>query len=256
MTQVTKIDQTSAVEGTEPQNTVPADPMVSLIERVVMDPDASIDKLERMLEMRERMQAQQAKAAYDNAIAAAKADIPPIIKTGAVDYTNQKGQRTQFQHETLDGIAKVVDPILSEHGLSYRFRSTQEDGTVAVTCIVAHRDGYAEETTLRGAPDTSGSKNAYQAVGSAVTYLQRYTLKLALGLSAAKDDDGTAAQQKENISADQFRALRDLIEKSEADEAALLKYLGAEKLEELPAGKYGVADKMLRAKIAKKEASQ
>lgn len=247
---------TDSHDITTSANLISADPMVCLIERVVMDPDASIDKLERMLEMRERMQAQQAKAAYDNAIAAAKADIPPIIKSGNVDYTNKEGKRTQFQHETLDGIAKVVDPILSQHGLSYRFRSAQDGGSVAVTCIVAHRDGYAEETTLRGSPDTSGSKNAYQAVGSAVTYLQRYTLKLALGLSAARDDDGAAAQQKENISADQFRALRELIDKAGADEAALLKYLGAETLEEIPAGKYGVADKMLRAKIAKKEVGQ
>ena len=250
-------DAVSKITETHPDMQPPvADPMVSLIERVVMDPDASIEKLERMLQMRERLQAQQAKQAFDAAIAAAKSAIPPIIKGGNVDYTNKDGKRTQFQHETLDGIARVVDPILSQNGLSYRFRSDQDGGNVIVTCVVAHRDGYAEETTLRGSPDTSGSKNAYQAVGSAVTYLQRYTLKLALGLSAAKDDDATAAQQKDNISADQFRALRDLVEKAKADEAALLKYLGVATLEELPAGKYGVADKMLRAKIAKMENDQ
>lgn len=228
-----------------------ADPMVSLIERVVLDPDASVDKLERMLEMRERMQAQMAKQAFDNAIAEAKAEIPPIIKTGEVDYTNKDGKQTKFAHETLDGIAKVVDPILSRHGLSYRFRSKQENGQLHVTCVVAHRDGYAEETSLSGAPDTSGSKNSYQAVGSAATYLQRYTLKLALGLSAAKDDDAVSAKQKETISADQFQALRALIEEAQADEAALLKYLKVDNLHELPAGKYGVADKMLRNKLAK-----
>jgi len=238
-------------EPTAPSDAQQADPMVSLIERVITDPNASIDKLERMLEMRERMQAQQAKAAYDNAIAAAKAEIPAIMKTGEVDYTSN-GKRTQFKHETLDGIAKVVDPILSKHGLSYRFRSDQQDGNVVVTCVVAHRGGYAEETALRGSPDASGSKNAYQAIGSAVTYLQRYTLKLALGLSAAQDDDGASAQQKAAISEDQYRVLRDLIERSEADEAALLGYLQADDLMSLPAGKYGVADKMLRQKLAKK----
>jgi hypothetical protein len=247
MTDVATIETPSAPAAHGP---APIDPMVSLIERVVMDPDASIDKLERMLEMRERMQAQQAKAAYDNAIAEAKAEIPPIIKTGSVSY-GEGTKKTEFTHETLDGIAKVVDPILSKHGLSYRFRSDQDGGNVIVTCIVAHRDGYAEETTLRGAPDASGSKNPYQAVGSAVTYLQRYTLKLALGLAAAKDDDAAAVMQKDAISEDQYRALRDLIEKSGADETALLAYLKVSDLMSLPAGKYGVADKMLRQKMAK-----
>jgi len=241
-----------AIQKIDQPHSLPADPMVHLIERVVMDPNASIDKLERMLEMRERIQAQQAKAAYDNAIAEAKAEIPPILKTGNVDYTNSKGQRTQFKHETLDGIAKIVDPILSEHGLSYRFRSDQRDGNVVVTCIVAHREGYAEETTLMGSPDQSGSKNPYQAVGSAVTYLQRYTLKLALGLSAAADDDGQGATGGGAISADQFQALRDLIEKAGADEDKLCAAYRIEHLHDLPLSKYADADKKLRMKLAQK----
>lgn len=244
---------TEAVQKYEaPEATLPADPMVHLIERVVMDPNASIDKLERMLEMRERIQAQQAKAAYDAAIAEAKAEIPPILKTGTVDYGEGKA-RTHFKHETLDGIAKVVDPILSKHGLSYRFRSKQDDGRVHVTCVVAHRDGYAEETTLSGAPDTSGSKNNYQAVGSAVTYLQRYTLKLALGLSAAKDDDGQAATPgSDPISADQFIFLRDLLEMSGADEAKFCAHFGVEHIEELPERRFSEADRLLRMKMRKR----
>lgn len=244
MTEISKINlQAAAVRQ--------IDPMVSLIERVVMDPEASIDKLERMLEMRERMQAQAAKAAYDNAIAEAKAEIPPIIKSGVVDYTNKDGKRTQFIHETLDGIAKIIDPILSKHGLSYRFRSNQGSGNVTVTCVVAHRDGYAEETSLSGAPDASGSKNPYQAVGSAVTYLQRYTLKLALGLSASKDTDGNISDQG-TIAADQFQALRDLIERAGADETKLCAVYKIDHLGELPLAKYADADKKLRAKLAAK----
>jgi len=247
MTEIAKIERQDI---TAPTHQI--DPMVSLIERVITDPNASIDKLERMLEMRERMQAAAAKAAYDNAIAGAKAEIGPIIKTGQVDYTNKEGKRTNFVHETLDGIAKTVDPILSRYGLSYRFRSDQEGGNVIVTCIVAHRDGYAEETTLRGSPDASGSKNPYQAVGSAVTYLQRYTLKLALGLSAAKDDDATSVRQKDPISEDQFQALRDLIERAGADETKLCAVYKIDHLGELPLAKYADADKKLRTKLAAK----
>ena len=186
MTEVTKL---------EPQDNAPArqgDAMVSMIERVVLNPDADLDKLERMLAMKERMDAQTARIAFANALAEARSEIPPIIKDATVDFTSNKG-RTHYRHETLAGIAKQIDPILSKHGLSYRFRTEQGQGGVRVTCIVQHAQGHSEETTLSGAPDQSGNKNGFQAVGSAVTYLQRYTLKAALGLSAEVDDDGQAA---------------------------------------------------------------
>ncbi len=173
------------------------DPMVAMIERVVMNPDADLDKLERMLAMKERMDAQNASRAYAAALSGARAEIPPIIKDATVDFTSSKG-RTHYKHETLAGIAKTIDPILSKHGLSYRFRTEQGNGGVRVTCIIQHADGHSEETSLSGAPDGSGSKNSFQAIGSAVTYLQRYTLKAALGLSAEVDDDGQAAAPRDD----------------------------------------------------------
>lgn len=184
------MNEVTQIRHQEPQT--PSDPMVSMIERVVMNPDADLDKLERMLAMKERMDAQNARVSFARALSDARAEIPPIMKDATVDFTTNKG-RTHYKHETLAGIAKVIDPILSRHGLSYRFRTDQGQGGVRVTCIVAHAEGHSEETTLAGAPDGSGSKNSFQAVGSAVTYLQRYTLKAALGLSAEVDDDGRSA---------------------------------------------------------------
>jgi hypothetical protein len=174
------------------------DPMVSMIERLVVDPSADLDKLERMLAMKERIDAQNAQRAFASALSMARAEIPPIIKDATVDYKSKDGKRTHYQHETLAGIAKVIDPILTRYGLSYRFRTGQGNDGVSVTCIIQHSDGYAEETSLSGSPDTSGSKNGFQAVGSAVTYLQRYTLKAALGLSAEVDDDAQGAQQRQD----------------------------------------------------------
>lgn len=229
------------------------DPMVTLIERIVSDPNASIDKLERMLEMRERIQNQQAKAAYDAAIAAAKSEIKPIIRTGRVSY-GEGAKKTEFQHETLDGIAAAIDPILSSHGLSYRFRSDQKEGAVCVTCIVAHRDGYAEETTLRGSPDTSGSKNAYQAIGSAVTYLQRYTLKLALGLSAARDDDAKTADKPDVITEAQFIELRSLIERAGITEEIVCQAEKLDVLPDMPAAKFASVKSRLEITIKQRSA--
>lgn len=187
-----------------------ADPMISMIERIALDPNADLDKLERMLAMKERLDAQNAKVAFAHALSAARADMPPIIKDATVDFTSQKG-RTHYQHETLAGIAKAIDPILSSNGLSYRFWTNQADGRVLVTCIISHRCGHSEETTLAGSPDQSGSKNSFQAVGSAVTYLQRYTLKAALGLSAEVDDDGQGAASRQDAPAFNAKMVTDRI---------------------------------------------
>jgi hypothetical protein len=64
---------------------------------------------------------------------------------------------------------------------------------VTVSCIISHRAGHSEENSLSARHDTSGNKNPIQALGSAVTYLQRYTLKAAVGVAAAADDDGQTA---------------------------------------------------------------
>ena len=148
----------------------PTDPPLppAMIERLVLNPDADLDKLERMLALKRDHDRDNARVAFAAALAAARSKIPPIVKDATVDFTSSKG-RTHYKHETLAGIAKVIDPILSEFGLSYRFRTDQGNGGVRVTCIIAHAHGHSEETSLACAPDGSGSKNAFQAVGSAVT---------------------------------------------------------------------------------------
>jgi uncharacterized membrane protein len=197
MSQTVEQGQVIAYDRPQDQGQLPArsgeiTPM-ALISRAI-DQEAGIEKIQQLMDLQERWEANQARKAFDAAISQARAEIKPIVKKARVGYDSKKGGGpVQYTHETLDAIAEEVDPVLSRHGLSYRFRSRQENGMLTVTCIVAHRDGHYEETALSGPPDSSGSKNAYQSVGSAATYLQRYTLKLALGLSAAKDDDAGSA---------------------------------------------------------------
>ena len=189
MTEVTKIEGGTAVPAA-----VVADSWAALAERMVTNPAVDLDKFERMLAMKERVDANNARIAFAAALSQARAEIPPITKDATVSFEGKNGgNKTHYRHETLAGIAKVIDPILSKYGLSYRFRTEQGQGGVRVTCIIAHAVGHSEETSLACAPDGSGSKNPFQAVGSAVTYLQRYTLKAALGLSAEVDDDAQSA---------------------------------------------------------------
>lgn len=185
--------KTAEIVQFEPVASTAMTPMAMVAQAVASG--ASIETLEKLLALQERFEAGQARKAFDNAVAAAKGEIKPIVKDREVDFTSAKG-RTNYRHESFAAVADGVDPILHKHGLSYRHRASQDGGRLTVTCVLAHRDGYSEDTSLSAGNDTSGNKNDIQSIGSAATYLQRYTLKLALGLATTdRDDDGARSEE-------------------------------------------------------------
>jgi hypothetical protein len=209
---------------------------------------ADIDVLEKLMGLSERWEANQARKAFDNAMSAAKAEIPVIIKNRVVDFTSQKG-RTHYRHEDLAEVARTVSPILAKYGLSYRYRTTSNlNEPVTVTCIVSHRDGHFEENTLSAGRDDSGNKNSIQAVGSTLTYLQRMTLKAALGLAASDDDDATTSEVGAFVSPSQLAQLNELASEVNADKERFCKYLKVGSLAEIPAKTFAHAMQLLEAK--------
>lgn len=228
MSQIAKIESPQMM----PATLTPMD----MIERAVSS-GAGIDTIEKLMGLQERWEKNQARKAFDAAVADAKAEIKPVAR-------NAKGHNSK-KYADFAAIATAVDPILSKHGLSYRFRSSQGD-RINVTCVLSHKLGHAEETTLAGPPDASGNKNAIQAIGSTLTYLQRYSLMQALGLAAANDDDGKSAGGV--ITDEQVGALRSLISETKSDIDKFLKWAGVESLPDLPAAKFEAAKAMLEAK--------
>jgi hypothetical protein len=205
--------------------------------------NADPDTLAKLMALQERWQANQARMAFDEAISNAKAEIKPVIR-------NAKGHNDK-RYADFAAIASAVDPIITKFGLSYRFKTAQTD-RISVTCVLSHKEGHFEETTLAGPPDTSGSKNAIQAIGSTLTYLQRYSLTQALGLAATNDDDGKAAGLGETISEEQVIYLRELIEAVGADERKFLAHGKVERLADIRADQFEQAVRLLKSKGERK----
>jgi hypothetical protein len=227
----------------------PATPM-EMLNRALMS-GAAPETLEKMLALQERWEKNEARKAFDKAIAKAKASMPVIRKNREVNYVTDKG-RTNYKFEDMAEIERTIVPILSEHGLSYRFRTTVTDKSIVVTCIVSHEAGHSEENSLPGPADTSGSKNAIQAIGSTVTYLQRYTLKAALGLSASKDDDAVSASpglpdvMGAGLSVAQAEGLTLAIEASGRDVEWFCNFAHIEALEDLSQERFEAALKYVK----------
>ena len=119
------------------------------------------------------------------------------------------GKGGSYDYLKLPHLLEEVIPVLSKHKFSHRWKCVNDcreagtndygrvvyAGTVTVTCIMMHNNGHTYETSMSAPMDTTGSKNAVQAIGSTNTYLQRYTLLSLVGLTAGlgADDDGNGS---------------------------------------------------------------
>ncbi|MCK1459197.1 ERF family protein [Bradyrhizobium sp. 2] len=227
------------VRQIEPQALVTMTPM-DMLARAVQS-GADLDMIEKLMNLQERWEAGNARKAFEESLAKAKGEIPVITR-------NASGHNSK-KYADFAAIAKVIDPILARHGLSYRFRTTQTD-KISVTCVLFGH-GHSEETTLSGPADASGSKNAIQAIGSTLTYLQRYSLVQALGLAAAEDDDGGAAAPGGVISLEQVEQLLALADEVEADKEAFARYFKVDGIAQLKAKDFDRAIAAMNKKRAK-----
>ena len=163
--------------------------MLSVIERVATNPDADIAKLEKMLDMQERILTRNAMVAFNAAMAEMQSDIPVIAKSGAIVVNGQE----RSKYARFDDIMKVIKPVLQQHGFAVSFRTESGEGFVKVTGILMHREGRREETSMALPLDSSGSKNTVQAIGSSTAYGKRYVLCALLNIATGDEDDDANA---------------------------------------------------------------
>lgn len=154
--------------------------ILSIIERAARDPNVDIEKMQRLMDMQDKVRADRAKIAYAAAFAEMQPNLPEIPEHG-------KGHGSTYA--LWEDINELVKPVLAEHGFGISFRTGRDGQSIAVTAVLSHRDGHREETTMLLPLDTSGSKNAVQAVGSSTSYGKRYTASALLNLTSRGDDD-------------------------------------------------------------------
>ncbi|MGN8004328.1 ERF family protein [Acidovorax sp. 22279] len=149
---------------------------------------ADLSQIERMMDLQQQWQRQEAEKAYNLALADFKAENIKITKNKLVDFETRTG-RTTYMHAELAQVVDAVGPALSRHGFGWSWKPEQSNGLIRVSCILRHRLGHQESVTLEARADESGGKNAIQAIVSTTTYLSRHTLKLITGTAESDDDE-------------------------------------------------------------------
>lgn len=173
-----------------------AEAMMAMISRAATDPNFDPDKMERLLQMHERITEREAKKAYVSAFAAMQQEMPEMPENGMIRIVKDDKVRQETPYALWEDINEAIKPLLKKHGFALSFRTGQgTDGRVSVTAVLMHVQGHSEETTIFLQHDTSGSKNAVQAIGSSTSYGKRYAAMALLNITSrtSEDDDGKAA---------------------------------------------------------------
>lgn len=237
----------SAANQLQRQETLPTVPTpaatpAALLEIAITN-GADIEKLEKLMAMQERYEANEARKAF-------LADMNAFRAEAIVVYKDAEGHNSKYAK--LSSVVKHVVPIMAKHNLTHRWVTESVDGGTKVTCVLTHELGHSEQSSMTAPPETSGSKNSIQAMGSTVSYLQRYTFQAVTGI-VASDDDNDAHALIEYLSDAEVASIRDRLAEIEgADEAKLCKWIGKlyDSLEQVPAEQYGRIDRFLASKEA------
>ena len=170
--------------------------------QLAVEQGADLAKLEKLMELQERWEKNEARKAFVAALSAFKANPPDIVKNKHVKIQHKNGPGfTEYDHATLDHVSAEIGKALAQQQMSHRWDVEQkEGGIIQVTCVLQHVMGHSERVTMQSLADQSGSKNSIQAIGSTVTYLQRYTLLAATGVAVkGQDNDGACEPEEEPL---------------------------------------------------------
>lgn len=235
--------------------------MLSMIERVALNPELPIERLHQLLDMKERIDdrareevARQAEAAYYEALAACQAELKqhPVIK-------NRKNDQTKSMYADLAAISAAVDEVIHRHGFVVSFQSGgMRDGELVVRYTVAAK-GHVDRCEIALPIDDKGpkgevNKTKLHGFGSTISYGRRYAKLMHFDIATGDDDGnaggGRAEPEAKLINADEFRYLQELIGRAGTSAEKMAEFFKVDMLEELPLAKLEQAKAMLWQKVA------
>lgn len=156
---------------------------------IAVNQNADLDKLEKLMALQERWESNEARKAFNVAVAEFKKNPPDIIK-------DKENKQYGSKYATLANLVNNGSAALAPYGLTVDWKVDQQGQQIKVTCILKHALGHSEEVSITGMPDESGAKNKLQQIKSTITYLKGETFQCVTGVTARDcpgDNDGNGA---------------------------------------------------------------
>lgn len=185
--------QAATVVATDENSMSVGNMWASMIE-MARDPSVDAAKIGHLVGLQEQMIDRAAKDKFDRAFAKACQNMPVITKDDKIEHNN----RFIGWFKKYEDLRSIVDQVINPLGLTVTHDSDQIDGGkggVTVWTVITYMDDEYTWREERGRmpvpPDGGGAKSAAQALGSSVTYGQRYSLAAAFGIvQKGLDRDG------------------------------------------------------------------
>lgn len=240
------------------KSTTQAETVLAMMQQAIQS-GTPVSDLERLMNLHERMTAQQARQEYLTAFAAFKQDCPEITrKTDNPQFSvvTRNGIKRPVKYANLADIERAIKEPLCTHGISYRWSGMSiEDGMMKLTCIVSHISGHSEESEIRMPIESRAGASPQQKYAITIIYMQRYSLIQALGLVTCDEDlDGNELrEQPKKITAEQATLMREMIDHTSSDEGRLREHYGIESIDEMDTVMYREAMRILRQKETTKQ---
>jgi len=238
------------VNGTVAQPTALApDASSAQLVQIAIEKGVSVENLQVLAGLHERMAAIDARKAFFDALANFQRECPPIKKSRTAKVTSSRSA-TQFSYTfaDLEEIVRTIRPFAEKNGLSWNWDSevSANGQMLKVTCTLRHIAGHSEQSSMTLPVESAAAMSPQQKYGAAMTFGQRRTLSSALGLVTT--DSEAETHDPEPINDDQITYLEELIVEAGADKARFLKWLNVDRVSDISIGDYDRAVESLQQK--------
>ena len=197
--------------------------VLGMIDRLLARPDVPVEKLEQMLALHQKIQADASRRSFLAAFAQLQSALPAATRKG--EGHNKKA------YARYEDVASALREPFAKHGFSHWFSIDQTADRVKITTCLGHRDGHVESTSLVLPLDTSGNKTPMHAFGSTISYGKRYGLLTITGIATDDDDDGKrAVEANGNATLDEINKL---IDDTQSNRVWFLEHYSVETMEDL-----------------------
>ena len=166
------------------------------------------------------------------ALAKAQEVMPKAKMSGVNSRFADKATGKTGAYATLDDIRDAVKDTLTANGISYTQHPYSINGEVGVETMLIHSSGQ----WMRSRFGVPASKHDPQAYGSLLTYVRKFALAAAAGVSTQEDTDADEVSHEPpspTISAEQVAKIQNLLAAKKIDEKRILKWKNIENLTQL-----------------------
>jgi hypothetical protein len=230
--------------------------IIQIIERAAMNPEVDMDKMERLLVMKERMDAKEAESLFNKAMTKAQSEMKRV----SADAQNPQTRSKYASYAALD---KALRPIYTEHGFALSFDTNDgaADGLMRIVCHLSHIGGHSRSPYVDMPADGKGARGGdvmtkTHAAGSAMSYGMRYLLKMIFNVAVGENDDDGNGAEIPRISEEQANEIYAKIDDNGLDMGAFMGWLKntlkCDAIENLSQAAYGTVINTLNTSIANK----